>query len=46
MTVEAINNADFQVVMAMVYLGALLFAVGNLLTDLTYTFVDPRVTLR
>jgi len=46
MTIEAIQNADFQVVAAMVYLGALLFALGNLLTDISYTFVDPRVTLR
>ena len=46
MTIEAINNGDFQVVVAMVYLGALLFAAGNLLTDISYTFVDPRVRLQ
>jgi len=46
MTLEAINNADFSIVIAMVYLGALLFAAGNLLTDISYTFVDPRVRLR
>jgi peptide/nickel transport system permease protein len=46
MTIQAINNGDFQVVIAMVYLSALLFALGNLLTDISYTFVDPRVKLR
>ena len=46
MTIQAINNGDFQVVAAMVYLSALLFALGNLLTDISYTFVDPRVKLR
>jgi peptide/nickel transport system permease protein len=46
LTVEAINSGDSKVVMAMVYLGALMFAVGNLMTDISYTFVDPRVTLR
>jgi len=46
MTVEAIESGDFSVISAMVYLGAILFAVGNLLTDISYTFVDPRVALR
>jgi peptide/nickel transport system permease protein len=46
MTVEAASNGDTQVMAAMVYLGALLFAVGNLLTDISYTFVDPRIRLR
>lgn len=46
MTVEAASNGDTQVMAAMVYLGALLFAAGNLLTDISYTFVDPRVRLR
>jgi peptide/nickel transport system permease protein len=46
MTVEAAANGDTQVMAAMVYLGALLFALGNLLTDISYTFVDPRVRLR
>ncbi|MFO7957523.1 MAG: ABC transporter permease [Candidatus Brocadiia bacterium] len=46
MTVEAIESGDFPVISAMVYMGAILFAVGNLLTDISYTFVDPRVALR
>ncbi|MHC5034383.1 MAG: ABC transporter permease [Planctomycetota bacterium] len=46
MTVEAVANGDTQVMAAMVYLGALLFALGNLLTDISYTLVDPRIRLR
>ncbi|MDP6438732.1 MAG: ABC transporter permease [Candidatus Brocadiia bacterium] len=46
MTVEAVANGDTQVMAAMVYLGALLFALGNLLTDISYTLVDPRVRLQ
>ncbi len=46
MTIEAVESGDFKVLSAMVYLGALLFALGNLATDISYTFVDPRIRLR
>ncbi len=46
MTIEAVESGDFRVLSAMVYLGALLFAAGNLATDICYTFVDPRIRLR
>ncbi len=46
MTIEAVLAADFTVLGAMVYLGALLFAAGHLATDISYTFVDPRIRLR
>jgi peptide/nickel transport system permease protein len=45
LTVEAINARDFQVINAMTYIGALLFVVFNLLTDICYAFVDPRISL-
>ena len=45
-TVEAAANGDTQVMAAMVYLGALLFAIGNLLTDISYTLFDPRIRLQ
>ncbi len=45
MTVNAINQGDTAVIAAMVYLGALLFVLGNLATDISYTLVDPRVRL-
>lgn len=44
-TVDAINGQDFAIVRAMVFLGAVLYMVGLLLTDISYTLVDPRVRL-
>ena len=46
LTVEAINNNDFPTISAMVYISALLYIGGNLLTDISYTFVDPRVRMK
>ena len=45
-TIEAINSQDFSVVRAMVFIGAGLYVFGLLLTDLSYTLVDPRVRLQ
>jgi peptide/nickel transport system permease protein len=45
LTVEAVTSGDTKVLVAIVYLGALLFAAGNLATDISYTLVDPRVRL-
>jgi peptide/nickel transport system permease protein len=42
---DAIQRQDFAVVQAMVSLGSFLFVVGLLLTDISYTLVDPRVRL-
>ena len=44
-TIDAINAQDFAVVRAMVFIGSLLYIVGLLLTDISYTLVDPRVRL-
>lgn len=44
-TIDAIQAQDFAVVRAMVFLGSVLYIVGLLLTDLSYTLVDPRVRL-
>jgi len=44
-TIDAINAQDFAIVRSMVFLGSLLYVLGLLLTDLSYTFVDPRVRL-
>jgi peptide/nickel transport system permease protein len=44
-TIEAIQSQDFAIVRAMVFLGSLLYIVGLLLTDVSYTFADPRVRL-
>jgi len=45
-TIDAINAQDFGVVRAMVFLGSLLYIVGLILTDVSYTLVDPRVRLQ
>jgi peptide/nickel transport system permease protein len=43
MTVDAIQGNDFSVLRTMVYIGSLLFIVGQVLTDISYGLVDPRV---
>lgn len=44
-TIDAIRSQDFAIVQAMVFLGSVLYIFGLLLTDLSYTLVDPRVRL-
>ncbi len=44
-TIDAIQAQDFAIVRAMVFLGSTLYIVGLVLTDLSYTLVDPRVRL-
>jgi len=44
-TLDAIQRQDFAVVQAMVCLGSFLYIVGLVLTDISYTLVDPRVRL-
>jgi peptide/nickel transport system permease protein len=45
-TIDAINAQDFAIVRAMVFLGSVLYILGLVLTDISYTLVDPRVRLR
>ena len=42
-TIDAINAQDFAVVRAMVFIGSVLYIVGLILTDISYTLVDPRI---
>lgn len=44
-TIDAINAQDFSIVRAMVFLGSVLYIIGLILTDISYTVVDPRVRL-
>jgi len=44
-TIDAIKSQDFAIVRAMVFLGSVLYIVGLVLTDISYTLVDPRVRL-
>jgi peptide/nickel transport system permease protein len=42
-TVDAIQANDFSTLRTMVYIGSLLFVLGQVATDLSYGLVDPRV---
>ena len=44
-TIDAIGMQDFSIVKAMVFLGSVLYILGLILTDISYTFFDPRVRL-
>ena len=44
-TIDAIRNQDFAIVRAMVFLGTVLYIIGLILVDISYTIVDPRVRL-
>ncbi|MBN1902087.1 ABC transporter permease [Candidatus Sumerlaeota bacterium] len=45
MSIEALGNWDFPVLKAVTYFGSLLFILGNLVSDILYALVDPRVKL-
>ena len=44
-TIDAIQAQDFAVVRSMVFIGSVPYILGLLLTDLSYTLVDPRIRL-
>lgn len=44
-TIDAISRQDFAIVRSMVFLGSVLYIIGLILTDISYTLVDPRVGL-
>jgi len=46
LTYEAINNVDFPVIKAITVLSAILYMVFQLLSDVLYAMVDPKVQLR
>lgn len=43
--IDAIHAQDFAIVRVMVFLGSVLYIIGLIMTDISYTFVDPRVRL-
>ncbi len=45
LSVNALNSADVDVVRAVVLVGSILFIAANLVTDICYAWVDPRVKL-
>lgn len=44
--IDAITAQDFAIVRSMVFLGSILYIVGLILTDISYTLFDPRVRLQ
>ena len=42
-TIDAISAQDFAVVRSMVFIGSVMYIVGLILTDVSYTIADPRV---
>lgn len=44
-TLQAINNSDFPVIKAMTILSSVLYILFNIIIDVLYTLVDPRVKL-
>lgn len=44
-TIDAIRSQDFAIVRSMVFLGSVLYIIGLILTDISYTIVDPRIRL-
>jgi peptide/nickel transport system permease protein len=44
-TIDAIQAQDFAIVRSMVFIGSVLYILGLLLTDLSYTIVDPQIRL-
>jgi ABC-type dipeptide/oligopeptide/nickel transport system permease component len=44
--IDSIYRLDYQVVQAIVLVLSTLVVVGNLLTDLTYAYIDPRIRIR
>jgi peptide/nickel transport system permease protein len=43
--IDAIQQQDFAIVRAMVFLGSFLYIIGLVLTDFSYVLFDPRVRL-
>jgi peptide/nickel transport system permease protein len=46
MGINAINSSDFDVVKALVMIGAVIYLIASLITDICYAMVDPRIKLK
>lgn len=46
LVIEAIASQDFAIVRSMVFIGAVLYILSNILIDVAYTWADPRVRLQ
>jgi peptide/nickel transport system permease protein len=46
LAINALNNSDIDVVRAIILVGAVIYVIANLMTDICYTLVDPRVKFK
>ena len=44
LTVQGLQQVDYPIIMAVVLIGTLIVMVSNLLVDLLYPLLDPRIT--
>lgn len=44
--IDAISQQDYAIVRVMVFVGSIFYIIGLMLTDITYTIVDPRIRLK
>jgi peptide/nickel transport system permease protein len=44
-TFDAIEQNDFATLRVMVFIGSVVFVIGQILTDISYCLVDPRIRL-
>lgn len=42
-TIDAISQQDFAIIRVMVFIGTILYMIGLIMTDMVYTWVDPRI---
>ena len=40
---EAATSRDYDIILALVLILAFAFVVANIITDIAYTFIDPRI---
>ena len=45
LTLQATNNLDYPVLMSILLIGSVMVVIGNLVADLLYAILDPRVRL-
>ncbi|MCG0276213.1 MAG: ABC transporter permease [Thermosediminibacteraceae bacterium] len=46
LSIWALSNRDFPLVQGIVLFTAVVFVIGNLIVDISYAFLDPRVRLQ
>jgi ABC-type dipeptide/oligopeptide/nickel transport system permease component len=42
---ESVGGRDYDMIMAIVMIGATVFVIASIVIDITYTFIDPRIRL-